>query len=74
MIDLVTANLPPSIYGLTVSTAKNAYLIILNSCYSIEEQASACTHEIFHILNSDFEKLDSIQAIEAGAHLLCPKY
>ena len=65
-IKVVFANLPTSVKAFTVLT-DGYYTIVLNQNLSREQNKLSYLHELSHIVNNDYEKLD-IQSIEANAH------
>lgn len=58
-------------YGIKGSTNKNkdgSFTIIINSHLSFEEQRKTYKHELFHIMNEDFDKECFVDQLENSAH------
>lgn len=55
---MVLLNLPCSTRGLTLKHKDDTYTIILNSRLSFEQQRKTYLHELLHIENDDFAKID----------------
>ena len=66
MIKVVYADLPPRVKGFTV-LKDGYYTIVLNHNLTREQNEKSYKHELKHIQNGDFEKID-IQDIETLAH------
>ena len=66
MIKVAYADLPPRVKGFTV-LKDGYYTIILNHNLTKEQNKLTYLHELHHIQNGDFEKID-IQDIETLAH------
>lgn len=66
MIRVVYADLPPKVKGFTVLN-DDFYTIVLNHNLTREQNEVTYKHELQHIKNRDFEKMD-IQDIEYLAH------
>lgn len=65
-IKVIYADLPTSVKAFTVLT-DGYYTIVLNQNLTREQNEISYMHELIHIANNDYEKLD-IQSIEANAH------
>ena len=65
-IKVVYADLPTTVKAFTV-LSDGYYTIVLNQNLTREQNKTSYLHELFHITNNDYEKLD-IQSIEANAH------
>lgn len=55
---VILYNLPTKVKGMTVKTGEY-YTIILNSKHCYEQNLKSYLHELKHIKNRDFEKLDA---------------
>lgn len=66
MIKVIYADLPPRVKGFTV-LKDDYYTIVLNHNLTREQNEVTYRHELKHIENKDFEKIN-IQSIEALAH------
>lgn len=51
-------NLPCTVKGFTVQDENSFYNVYINANLSDDEQNEAVLHELSHIENDDFEKLD----------------
>lgn len=67
MINVVYADLPPKVKGFTV-LKDDYYTIVLNHNLTKEQNEVTYKHELKHIENGDFDKID-IQDIETLAHM-----
>lgn len=59
--------LPSRVKGFSTKNDDNTYTIILNSRLNYEQQLKSYKHELFHIINKDFDKSD-VDDIEFYAH------
>lgn len=58
---------PASFHGMVVKDDDGFYTILLDPNDTYEQRLKTVRHELEHILNNDFAKLD-VQEIEAAAH------
>lgn len=78
-INVILSDLPSAVQGFVVCDGFDFYTIVLNSRLSYETQRKAYFHEISHIANGDFSRMqdinrdlsenndaDSIEAIRHG--------
>lgn len=63
----VMSNLPLTIGGFTIVT-DDYFTIVLNQNLSFERNMQTYNHELFHIINADFDKKTSAGLIEIVAH------
>lgn len=56
-IRVVLIDMPPAIHGFTVSDGFGFYTVVLNPRLSAEMQRMAYNHEISHIKNGDFDRM-----------------
>lgn len=66
MINIHYLQLPPRIKALITKNDDFSYTIILNSRLNFEQNINSFQHEMKHIFNNDFEKLD-VDTIELSA-------
>ena len=60
------------IKGSVIHNKDDSYTVFIDANLSCEEQQEVCRHEMRHILNYDFEKIN-VNNIEFNAHELCFK-
>lgn len=65
-MNVVLMDLPTTVRGF-VRLKEDYPTIVLNSRLSYEAQRECYKHELWHLLNNDFEKYD-INSVEAEAH------
>ena len=58
---------PAGFHGMVVKNDDGSYTILLDPNDTFEQRMKTVRHELEHILNDDFAKLD-VQEIEAAAH------
>ena len=68
-INVIIMDNPYGIKGSTNPNKDGSYTIIINAHLSFEDQKKAYKHELEHILNGDFDKLN-VNEIEKEAHNL----
>lgn len=68
MINVIYADLPPRVKGFTV-LKDDYYTIVLNHNLTKEQNEATYKHELKHIENGDFNKIN-IQDIETLAHMV----
>ncbi len=59
-IRVVLIDMPPSINGFTISDGFDYYTIVLNPRLSQQKQEETYAHEISHIMNGDFSRMQDI--------------
>lgn len=63
-------NMPSGIWGHCNPNPDGSYTIFINSRLSYETQRKVYLHEIYHIVNGDFDRPDSdVDKIEYRAHM-----
>lgn len=67
-INVLYANMPPTIRSYVVSNADMSYTIVLNGRLTREQNLISYKHELEHISNGDYDKKCSIDIIEINAH------
>ena len=67
-IYVVYADMPVSVRSYVVVNADESYTIVINSRLSYEQNLVSYNHELYHILNGDYEKGCSADLIEISAH------
>lgn len=58
---------PASFHGMSIQNEDGSYTILVDPNDSFEQRMKTARHELNHILNYDFAKLN-VQEIEAAAH------
>lgn len=61
--------LPTTIRSYVVANNDFTYTIVLNSKLSHEQNLLSYKHELFHIMNGDYEKKCDVDIIEFNAHI-----
>ena len=56
-IRVALIDMPPAIHGFTVSDGFGFYTVVLNPRLSVEMQRKTYYHEISHIQNGDFDRM-----------------
>ena len=59
-INVVLLEMPVTVHGLTVADGFGFYTIVLNPRLSYEMQKQTYDHEISHIMNGDFDRMQDI--------------
>ena len=67
MVHAFYKDMPAGIKGFTIQNEDDSYTVILNSRLSYETIRATKHHELIHITDGDFDKLD-VQEIESKAH------
>lgn len=67
-VNVVYADMPVSVHSYVVVNADESYTIVINSRLSHEQNLVSYNHELYHILNGDYEKECSADLIEISAH------
>lgn len=67
-INVLYANMPPTIRSYVVSNADMSYTIVLNGRLTREQNLISYKHELEHISNGDYDKKCGIDMIEINAH------
>ena len=68
-INILYANMPPSIRSYVVSNSDMSYTIVLNSRLTREQNIISYQHELNHINNKDYDKKCDVDVIEINAHV-----
>lgn len=68
MIRTVIQNLPIGVKGFTLADENGDYTIFLNARYTQEMNRKTFRHELKHIKNGDFYRIESADSIETARH------
>jgi len=60
--------LPPTIRGLSGTTAAGGFIVVINADLEQAEQAQAIRHELEHIKQGDHMKAGQVDRLEMQAH------
>lgn len=67
-INVLYADMPPTIRSYVVSNADMSYTIVLNGRLTREQNLVSYKHELDHISNGDYDRKCGVDFIEINAH------
>lgn len=67
-MNVVVYPLPCGVHGFVCENADGSHTIVLNSCETHENNIKTYLHELKHIAEDDFRRLESADALESIRH------